>query len=156
MGILVGIYVTDRAGSPMRSIDQATFVRGKGIVGDRYFAGLGKFSPAVQDADHEVTLAEIEQVRQFNAAHGMTVRPEDLRRNLVTDGIGLNELAGAEFAVGEVVLRGIRLCEPCDYLAGLTHPEVLPGLLHRAGLRAGIVRGGVVRVGDAIAIRGVV
>jgi MOSC domain-containing protein YiiM len=155
MGTLIGIYIAERAGGPMRSIGEARLVGGKGIVGDRYFAGTGKFSPAIQDPDHEVTLVEIEQVSQLNAAYGMAVRPEELRRNLATEGIRLNELVGAEFDVGQVVLRGIRLCEPCDYLAGLTYREVLPGLAHRAGLRAGIVQGGVVTVRDAIALRGV-
>lgn len=151
MGIVLGIYIADHAGGPMRSVDEAQVVCGQGIVGDRYFAGAGKFSPAVQDAAHEITLVEVEQVTHFNSAYGTTIRPEDLRRNLVTKGIGLNELVGSEFTVGSVVLKGIRLCEPCEYLAGLTHTDVLTGLLHRAGLRAGIVQGGIVRVRDTVA-----
>lgn len=150
MGTLIGIYVTDRAGAPMQSQDAATLVSGKGIVGDRYFESRGKFSPKVQDPDHEVTLIEIEQIRHYNAAFGTGLGPEDLRRNLVTEGIRLNDLVGQEFAVGEAVLRGVRLCEPCDYLAGMTERGVLTGLVHRAGLRAGIVRGGAVRVQDIV------
>lgn len=137
----------------MRSLPEARLVAGQGIVGDRYYSGTGKFSPAVQDPDHEITLMEVEQLTQFNAAHGLALGPEDVRRNLVTRGIDLNELVGVEFTVGDVVLRGIRLCEPCDYLAGMTDRAVLTGLLHRAGIRAGIVRGGVVAVGDTAARR---
>jgi MOSC domain-containing protein YiiM len=48
------------------------------------------------------------------------------------------------------MLRGVRLCEPCDYLAGLTRPEVLPGLVHRGGLRADILSSGVIRSGDEV------
>ena len=153
MGILIGIYVADSAGGPMRSLPEATLVAGRGIVGDRYYSGTGKFSPAVQDPDHELTLVEIEQLTRFNSTHGLSLRPEDLRRNLVTRGIDLTGLVGAEFRVGGVVLRGIRLCEPCDYLAGLTDRAVMTGLLHRAGIRAGIVKGGVVAVGDTTARR---
>ena len=72
------------------------------------------------------------------------------RRNLVTEGADLNALVGRTFEIGEVVLRGIRLCEPCNYLAKTTYPETLVGLVHRGGLRAQIVRGGVLRVGDAV------
>ena len=50
------------------------------------------------------------------------------------------------------MLKGIRLCEPCDYLAGLTSEAVLQNFVHRAGLRAAIVVGGIARVGDAIAV----
>jgi hypothetical protein len=48
------------------------------------------------------------------------------------------------------VLRGVRLAEPCAYLAGLTRSGVSRALVHRGGLRADIVEGGVVRVGDRI------
>jgi MOSC domain-containing protein YiiM len=153
MATLVGIYVADRAGAPLRSLQDATLVPGKGIEGDRYFASRGKFSPDVQDPDHEVTLIEIEQIRHFNAATGMGYGPEDLRRNLVTEGVKLNDLVGREFAVGGAVLRGIRLCEPCNYLAGMTDPQILTGLVHRAGLRAGIVRGATIRVLDTVQVR---
>ena len=145
-GKLIAIFIAERAGAPMRAVDEATLVPGRGIVGDRYFSGDGQFSPPKQDPDHEVTLVEIEQVRHFNAASEVVFGPEDLRRNLVTEGVRLNDLVGSEFSVGDVVLRGIRLCEPCEYLAGMTDRAVLKGLLHRAGLRAGIVRGGTVAV----------
>jgi MOSC domain-containing protein YiiM len=55
-----------------------------------------------------------------------------------------------EFAVGEVLLRGTRLCEPCSHLEKLTVKRMMRGLIHRGGLRADIVRGGVIRVGDVI------
>lgn len=153
MGALVAIYIADRSGGPMRSVDTAEFVAGKGIVGDRYFSGTGKWSPAVQIPKFEVTLIEAEQVAHFNSTYGAAMCPEQLRRNLVTSGIALNELVGAEFTVGDVVLKGIKLCEPCEYIVGLTLPNVLVGLAHRAGLRAGIVHGGVVNLRDGITVR---
>jgi hypothetical protein len=36
------------------------------------------------------------------------------------------------------------------HLEGLTQPGVLKGLVHRGGLRADIVRGGTLRVGDSV------
>ncbi len=68
----------------------------------------------------------------------------------MTRGVALNHLVGREFRVGEVTLRGVRLCEPCQHLASLTHGKVLPGLVHRGGLRAQIVTDGVIHVGDAV------
>src|SRR5687768_11911059 len=113
----------------MRPVEEAEFVAGEGIVGDRYYAGTGKFSRAVQTPKYEVTLIDVDQVARFNSAYGLAFRPEDLRRNIVTRDIDLNALVGAEFALGEVVLRGVQLCEPCDYLAGLTHRDVVGGLV---------------------------
>jgi hypothetical protein len=55
-----------------------------------------------------------------------------------------------EFSIGDVRLRGIRLCEPCDYLARLTSPEILRSMLHKAGLRAAILSSGTINLDDVI------
>lgn len=68
----------------------------------------------------------------------------------MTRGVALNHLVGREFTIGDVTLRGVRPCEPCGHLERLTRPGVLKGLIHRGGLRAVVVSGGVIRVGDAI------
>jgi len=68
----------------------------------------------------------------------------------VTEDVDLNALVGREFSIGEVRLFGMRLCEPCAYLAKVSFPETLKGLVHKGGLRARIVSGGVFRVGDAL------
>jgi MOSC domain-containing protein YiiM len=68
----------------------------------------------------------------------------------VTVGADLNALVGREFLVGEVRLRGLRLCEPCNYLAKISFPETLKGLVHQGGLRAQIVSGGWLHVGDNV------
>jgi len=134
----------------MCSLPEAELVAGKGIVGDRYYAGTGEFSPAVPDPDHEVTLVDLEEVERFAAETGLALAPEDVRRNLVVRGLSLDDQVGARFRVGEVVLEGVRLCEPCRSLADRTWPEIVRGLAHRAGLRAGVVRGGRIRVGDRV------
>src|SRR2546425_745966 len=78
----------------------------------------------------------------------LAIAPGEARRNVVTRGAPLNHLVGREFLVGGVRLRGIRLCEPCSHLEGLTRRGVLAGLIHRGGLRAQILVGGGIRVGD--------
>ena len=52
--------------------------------------------------------------------------------------------------VGDVLCQGTRLCEPCQYLADLTGTPLLRPLVHCGGLRADIVRGGVIRIGDRV------
>ena len=76
--------------------------------------------------------------------------PGNSRRNIVTKGVALNHLVGREFRVGEVTLRGIRLCEPCGHLEELTQKGVMQALVHRGGLRAQILIDGTIRVGDTI------
>ena len=79
------------------------------------------------------------------------MREAETRRNLVTEGVALNHLVGREFRVGAVRMRGVRLAEPCVYLEQLTgHDGVRAAFVHRGGLRAEILDGGELRVGDAI------
>ena len=69
---------------------------------------------------------------------------------MVTRGVGLNDLVGRRFAVGEVEAVGNRLCDPCSHLEKVTQPGVLKGLVDHGGLRADVVRGGAIRVGDPV------
>jgi len=136
----------------MHSVTEARAVAGKGLEGDRYFSGCGTFTPQTPKPDYELTLIEIENVVAFARESGLLFDPAQARRNIVTEGVRLNDLAGREFRVGEVRIRGIRLCEPCHYLASVSHPSVLPGLVHKGGLRAQIVSEGIIRVGDPVTL----
>jgi MOSC domain-containing protein YiiM len=144
------ILVADSPASPMASRVEVRAVPGKGLEGDRYFDGNGTFSPHPRKPDYEVTLIEKENIDAFAMEAGLPFTASHARRNVVTEGIDLNALAGREFLVGEVRIRGIRLCEPCSYLAGTTFPEVLQGLVHKGGLRAQILTEGIIRVGNSV------
>ena len=148
-GILVSIYITAAAGQPMVEAGQVQAIPGSGLDGDRYASGQGLYS-ADSGTGRQVTLIELEAIEAFNQEQGLDYPARETRRNLVTQGVPLNHLVGVEFRVGPVTLRGVRLCEPCDYLARLTRPEVLPGLVHRAGLRADILTPGLLQPGDEI------
>ena len=135
----------------MIPLAEAVLQRGRGIVGDRYYEGNGTFSGNTDETgDHEVTLIESEEIDRFNAAHGLSLDYGAFRRNIVTEGVGLNDLVGREFLLGDVRLYGVRLCEPCAWLARILVPEVLPGLVGHGGLRARIVAGGRIGVGEKI------
>jgi MOSC domain-containing protein YiiM len=147
-GKLVAIYTTPDAGAPMESHDEVAAVAGAGLAGDRYTAGAGTFSDRAGEG-REVTLIAREGIDAAND-EGVTIEPHETRRNLVTEGIDLDALVGRTFAVGEVVLRGVRDCPPCKYLEQVTRPGVRVALERRGGLRADIVQPGVIRVGDKI------
>jgi len=123
---------------------------GRGLEGDRYCLGNGTFSPQPQKPDYEVTLIELEKIEAFCRESGLPFTSSRARRNIVTQGVDLNSLVGKTFRIGEVLIRGIRLCEPCNHLAKTSFPEALSGLAHKAGLRAQIMSEGIIHVGDAI------
>jgi steroid delta-isomerase-like uncharacterized protein len=149
-GRVVSISITSAAAAPVQMLDAAHAVAGKGLEGDRYFSGEGTFSSEPGQGRH-VTLIEAEAVDALNAQLGTSFAPGEMRRNIATRGIALNHLVGRDFRVGEALLRGVRLCEPCEHLESLTRAGVLKQMLHRGGLRADILEGGVIRPGDAIA-----
>ena len=139
---LLSIHIAPKPGVPMQSVDAATAVAGRGLEGDRNFGD--------SDPSHQVTLIEREAVAALGRDYGVELAPGDARRNLVTDGVALNHLVGREFTIGKVRLRGVRLCEPCTHLQKLTGVKVLPGLVHRGGLRAEIVTGGELKTGQEV------
>jgi MOSC domain-containing protein YiiM len=132
----------------MVAVSEARAVPGRGLEGDRYFNQAGTFWKP--QPDYELTLIEIEALEGLQREFGVELEAGDGRRNVVTRGVSLNDLVGQEFQVGEVRLRGIRLCEPCSHLAKLSHRAVLRGLVHRGGLRAQILTEGKIHVGDAV------
>lgn len=151
-GDLRYIFTAAESGRPLAAVDSARLEAGRGLVGDRYYRGTGTFSRKLAgEARQEVTLIESEEIDRFNREHGLALGYGEIRRNLVTSGIRLNALVGKRFGVGETVLEGIELCEPCAHLSRTVAGEVLPGLVHRAGLRARVISDGTVRPGDAIA-----
>ena len=150
MAHVVDIITADSPSSPAVSRRSARAVPGRGLQGDRYFDGTGTFSPHPQKPDFEVTLIQKEHIDAFASGAGLRFTAHEARRNLVTVGMDLNTLVGREFRVGSVLIRGIRLCEPCGHLARQTSPEVLSGLLHKGGLRAQILTEGDIRVGDPL------
>lgn len=147
-GLVSSLHIAPSAEVPTEAVARVTAVRGRGLEGDRYFASAGTFSET-PGSGRDVTLIEHETFEALRL-EGILVAPGDMRRNVVTRGVALNHLVGAEFRVGNVVLRGTRLCEPCAHLARLTRSELLPALVHRGGLRADILEGGVIEVGDAV------
>jgi len=150
LGRVVRILIAASPGSSMTSTTSVRAVPGQGLEGDRYFFGAGTFSPKPHKPDYELTLIEQENVDSFAAEFGLAFTVAHARRNIATSGVRLNDLVGQEFFLGEVRIRGIRLCEPCNYLAKTTFPAVLEGLLHKAGLRAQILSEGQISVGDRI------
>src|SRR5437867_8391791 len=126
-GSVVSIHIAERPVVRTVEIQEARAVPGRGLEGDRYFKKAGTFS-GKDGPDRELTLIEIEALEALQRDYGVKIAPGDARRGIVTRGVPLNHLVGREFRVGEVLLRGIRLCEPCSHLAGLTQQKVLPGL----------------------------
>ncbi len=133
----------------MAELDHAELVAGRGIVGDRYALGTGHYSSRPH-IDRQVTLIESEVLEALVRDHNLDLRPEEHRRNITTVGVPVNHLVGRYFSVGTCVLYGGRLNVPCSYLQDLLGKRVFRPLVHRSGLNARIIIGGIVSPNDAI------
>jgi MOSC domain-containing protein YiiM len=150
MGCVESIHIATTAEATMRGVAEIRAIAGVGLEGDRYATRTGTFS-AKPKPGRQVTLVEAEAIEALERELGLKLAPGETRRNLVTRGVALNHLVGREFQVGAARLRGHELCEPCGDLARMTgKPQILPGLVHRGGLRAEIIEGDLIRVGDPI------
>jgi MOSC domain-containing protein YiiM len=136
-GSVEGIHIAPVESELPHAVDSVD-VTDDGVVGDRYATS------------RNLTLVEAEALEGLLADTGIEVSAAEVRRQVLTRGIALNDLVGVRFRVGEVECVGEELCEPCNHLQSLTKPGVLRGLVHRGGLRADIVQGGRIAVGDEI------
>src|SRR3954447_4780216 len=136
-GVVEGIFVGAVDEGPLEAADEVQVRTGAGIEGDRH-------------GEKDITLFEAEAIEGLQADTGIDLSPHEIRRNVMTRGIALNDLLGHRIRVGEVEAVVTELCHPCSHLQSLTYPGVLRGLVNRGGLNADVVAGGAIKVGDAI------
>ncbi len=143
-GRVVALVVATAAGAPAESREAVDLVAGVGVAGDRYAECRGYWSDP-RWPDQELTLVEAE------VADALGIAPVALRRNVVTRGVALGALVGARFRLGDALIEGVRPCNPCAYIEQLNaRPGLLAALAGCGGLRARIVEGGRVTVGDRV------
>jgi MOSC domain-containing protein YiiM len=152
-GAVVAIQIAPTGSAPMKAVNIAQAVAGKGLEGDRYYSKLGTYSNEA-GSGRDVTLIEVEAIEALKREYRVELEPGQARRNIVTRGVALNHFVEREFRIGDVVLCGTRLCEPCAHMEKLTVKGAMRGLIHRGGLRAEIVKGGTIRIGDVIESKG--
>jgi hypothetical protein len=145
-GVVAGLLVAPDAEAPLHRLDSVEAIAGRGLEGDRYAKGLGTFNGTGRG--YELTLVEAEILEELNLSW------EQARRNVVTQDIELNALVARRFSIGSIECIGRRLAEPCSHLEKLVRPGIMQPLVHRAGLRADIVVGGTITVGDAVTASG--
>ena len=141
-GSVAGLLIAPEAEAPLVAVDSVIAIAGRGLEGDRYAAGRGTFSGPGRG--YQLTLVEAETLDELNVSW------ERARRNVVTRGISLNPLVGRRFRIGDVECIGRRLCEPCAHLEKVSGTGLLRPLVHRGGLRADILAGGTIMLGDEL------
>ena len=146
MSEVTKICITEKSGDIMRDVETVEVAAKKGIINDRYFSDDS-------DQDTQITLIESENIDYINQIYNSNIPYIDFRRNIITKDILLNQLVGKEILVGEVRMKGHRLCNPCKYLQDkLQQKNLVRNLVNRGGLRCEILSDGKISVRDKIKI----
>jgi MOSC domain-containing protein YiiM len=135
--------------SVTHDLEQVEARAGLGLVGDRYFGVAAHFEAQVTFIAWEV-IAGLQ--RELGLAH---ISPALTRRNIVVEGVNLNQLIGHEFAIegshGSCVrFLGTKSCSPCAWMDAMLAPGAHQFLKGRGGLRARVLSDGVLAKGPAI------
>ena len=148
-GIVCSVHIAEDAGAPMRTPAMIEAIAGRGVKGDRYCLGKesGYFS-GTKGARRQITLFESEVLDTVLRDNNVSLAPDECRMNVVTRGVPLAHLVGRRFRVGDAVLRGLKLNEPCSRLEDVVGRPVVKALVHRCGLFAEILVGGRIHAGD--------
>jgi MOSC domain-containing protein YiiM len=150
MAFVGEIYVVSEGGQPMQKVSEIEAQESLGLVGDRYAVRTGYWT---DDDECQVTLIEGEALDEITAAGSVRVSVGQHRRNIVTRGIKLHDLAGKTFGIGEAVLEYDRPRPPCRYIQSVSEPGMTRALgRDRGGICARIVRSGTIRINDRIEV----
>jgi MOSC domain-containing protein YiiM len=138
------IGIADNRSDKMLKVEAVEAIMGKGLINDRHFKENN-------EKKNQVTLIEIENITYYNKISKSDIKPIDFRRNIITEGINLNNLVNKKFSIGEVNLMGIDLCTPCKYLQEkLKQSNFIKELLLKGGLRCEVLSNGKIYNNDKI------
>ena len=148
-------------------VPQITLLEGQGVEGDAHCGVTVQHRSRVAQDPTQPNLRQVHlmHVELFDElrAKGFEVAPGELGENIVTRGIALLDLpVGTELQMGAAaVVRLTGLRNPCvqidrfqrGLMAAVLDRDEQGKLVRKAGVMSVVLRGGVVRAGDAIVVR---
>lgn len=134
---------------PVVVVDSVEASADAGLLGDHYSG---------QSGNRHVTLIQAEHLPAVAALTGRAeLDPALLRRNVVLSGLNLLALKDQTVQVGDpehgpVILEITGQCHPCSKMETALGPGGYNALRGHGGMTARVVRGGIIRVGDAVVV----
>ncbi|MGA1529989.1 MAG: formate dehydrogenase accessory sulfurtransferase FdhD [Kiritimatiellia bacterium] len=127
----------------MDRVEEVVCDAGLGLAGDRYHGEK-------PGSKNQVTFLSREVVDEMIQSLEIDVPDYSaLRRNILVSGVDLNTLIGKTFSIGKTVFEGVEECKPCYWMDKAVAPGAHAFLAGRGGLRCRILKGGVLRCGEA-------
>jgi molybdenum cofactor synthesis domain-containing protein len=141
MGRVLAVCLSGQKGTPKKNVGSALLVENHGLEGDAH-AG---------DWPRQVSLLSHDKIREFRE-RGAEVEDGDFGENLVVESLDFNSLPlGTRLKCGEALLEitliGKECHSPCQIFKRMGDC-----IMPREGVFARVLRGGVIRVGDDLAV----
>ena len=136
----VGHHGKPPGGHSTLDVPEVRLLAGRGIEGDRYLDFKDDYKGQVTFFAWEVYERMLEKFSVSGKG------PDIFRRNIITAGVDLNPLIGAEFEVQGVRFLGTQECAPCHWMNTVFAEGAEEALKGHGGLRAKILNDGVLRV----------
>jgi len=127
---------------PIEAVREIECVAGSGIRGDRFF-------DYKEDYKGQITFFSQEVYDDLSKTFEVSAKsPAAFRRNVIVEGVDLNDLIGEEFEVQGVRFSGSCEAAPCYWMNQAFADGAHDALKGRGGLRARILSDGVLRVDE--------
>lgn len=141
-GRIVWLGLRPARRAAMTSVEAAVASAAEGLVGDRYSGRSGS---------RQVTLIQREHLAAIASHLGLDhVVPEQLRRNIVVDGINLAALKDHCFRLGTAVLTWTGECHPCSRMEEVLGQGGYNAVRGHGGITARVIESGTIAVGDRL------
>ena len=140
-GSIISMRLCVGSRDPMKEVNDANFITGQGMEGDRHLRSDGRRS------NRQVLIMDSETLSHFD------LLPGQVRENVTVAGLDFSSIsAGDKVSLGgDVILEITGDCEPCARM-----DELRPGLKDESdgkrGLLAFVEKGGVVSVGAEVGV----
>jgi len=143
MAQVIAVCRSDRKGTRKEPIAEGLFLEQEGLTGDAH---------ADCNTHRQVSLLANESINKMRGM-GMELSPGDFAENLTTEGIKLPSLpVGAQLCVGnEVLLEVSQIGKECHTKCAI-YRQVGECIMPTEGIFARVIRGGVIKPGDKIAL----
>ena len=146
MSKVIKLGISNSHNKKIKEVKSIEVLANKGVIGDRHFRDYN-------DPFCQLTLIESENIDFYNLKYGLNIPYVEFRRNIVTEGIRLNELVGKKLRIGNVEVEAVDLCRPCRHLTEiLCQDNILKEFLRKGGLRCQILSSSIIKIGDEIII----
>jgi MOSC domain-containing protein YiiM len=142
-GKIVSLNISDKKGVRKKPVEEVSLKTGYGIEGDAH---------ASSEWHRQVSLLALESIRKMQDK-GLDVKPGDFAENITTEGIDLLSLpVGTHLTIGNGIEAEVsQIGKECHTRCAIFY-QAGDCVMPKEGIFVRVLKGGRVRVGDAIDI----